>query len=71
MPILRCTCRHDYQDARYGSSMRVCNPTMKIFHRCTVCGSNVKKPGLDKVKKSDDEEDSKGKKGKGKGKGKK
>jgi len=40
--ILFCTCKHEYQDEKYGSQKRVCNPTKDIkdgAHRCTVCGT--------------------------------
>ena len=39
--ILRCQCVSAYQDAMYGSSMRVHNRTKKsegAVYRCTVCG---------------------------------
>ena len=39
--ILRCHCVSAYQDAVYGSSMRVHNRTKKsegTVQRCTVCG---------------------------------
>lgn len=39
----RCTCDHDYQDAKYGQGMRVFNLGMKTKGSgtkatCTVCG---------------------------------
>lgn len=43
--ILRCTCKHDFQDKTYGSGMRVHNPcppkgkTDDPKYRCTVCGA--------------------------------
>ena len=40
--IMRCTCKHEFQDKEYGKGMRVFNP-MKISgrYRCTVCGREV------------------------------
>lgn len=40
---LRCTCKHEYQDRRYGPQVRVHNKmvTPKDHpdqYRCTVCG---------------------------------
>jgi len=44
--ILKCSCKHDYQDERYGKNMRLYNLMLKDGKdngwRCTVCG-NVKK----------------------------
>lgn len=37
-----CSCRSEFQDARYGAGMRLKNPT-KEGHRCTVCGEVVKR----------------------------
>jgi len=40
--IIKCTCKHLYQDNRYGKQKRVHNPTKKKgSYRCTVCG-NIK-----------------------------
>lgn len=37
-----CSCKHDYQDEKYGKAIRIFNPTGKDNeYRCTVCG-NVK-----------------------------
>lgn len=40
--ILGCSCKHEYQDEKYGNQKRVHNPTgspTKITgYRCTVCG---------------------------------
>jgi len=41
--ILKCSCRHKFQDARYGEGMRVHNFARKGHNgaagwRCTVCG---------------------------------
>lgn len=36
-----CTCRHPFQDERYGSGKRLMNRSQKKdkqFARCTVCG---------------------------------
>lgn len=44
--ILKCTCKHDYQDKLYGYGRRVHNIRHKgkiIGYRCTVCG-NTKDP---------------------------
>lgn len=38
--ILRCSCSHAFQDAKYGSGMRVHNSSLKgKAWRCTVCGT--------------------------------
>ena len=42
--ILRCSCKHEFQDERYGRGMRVHNPCSDggPKHgqaRCTVCGA--------------------------------
>lgn len=42
--IIKCTCKHEFQDARYGKGIRVHNKIkskssgMEEF-RCTVCGT--------------------------------
>ena len=39
--IIKCNCKNDYQDEKYGKGMRVCNSTLdpvKTGYRCTVCG---------------------------------
>ncbi len=37
--VLRCSCKHPYQDSAYGKEMRVFNPIKKNdLYRCTVCG---------------------------------
>lgn len=46
--ILKCSCRHDYQDNRYGKGRRVFNETSKgdandRTYRCTVCSHETKK----------------------------
>jgi len=39
--ILKCTCKHDYQDRRYGAQNRLHNAISKTLGppawRCTVC----------------------------------
>lgn len=49
MKLIDCTCKHKYQDDKYGSQKRMANPTTKgktadnkakIF-RCTVCCKEV------------------------------
>lgn len=42
--ILKCTCKHSFQDAEYGIGMRVMNHApakgkKKDCYRCTVCGT--------------------------------
>lgn len=36
--ILRCNCKNEYQDERYGLGMRVFNPRKDKTYACTVCG---------------------------------
>ena len=41
--VLKCKCKHEYQDKKYGNGMRVHNRTRKqsensYAYRCTVCG---------------------------------
>lgn len=36
--ILRCNCKHPFQDSRYGDGMRVFNPRTNKKFACTVCG---------------------------------
>jgi hypothetical protein len=43
--IIKCTCKNQYQDEKYGAGMRVCNSTVdpgKNGYRCTVCGKENK-----------------------------
>lgn len=43
--VIRCNCKHDFQDTKYGPGMRLMNPTSKqadakggpTVYRCTVC----------------------------------
>jgi len=41
--IIPCTCKHQYQDSKYGSGKRVGNECDKKSvgrsYRCTVCGT--------------------------------
>lgn len=43
--VIACTCKHEFQDKRYGIGQRVHNEmradNKKGLYRCTVCG-NVK-----------------------------
>lgn len=39
--IRKCSCRHEFQDGRYGAGNRLHNATGNGKKRCTVCG-NVK-----------------------------
>ena len=36
--ILKCSCKHAYQDKRYGPGKRVHNKCRTGKYRCTVCG---------------------------------
>lgn len=36
--ILDCTCKHEYQDKKYGAGKRVHNPRKSNQYACTVCG---------------------------------
>jgi hypothetical protein len=35
--VMFCDCKHNYQDKKYGSQMRVWNEGVKGW-KCTVCG---------------------------------
>jgi len=42
--VIRCTCKHDFQDRTFGESMRFMNQTTKgdgKTYRCTVCAKEV------------------------------
>lgn len=39
--VKKCTCKHEYQDKKYGKNNRVFNVTVKGY-RCTVCGKDEK-----------------------------
>jgi hypothetical protein len=43
--IVNCTCKHDYQDSKYGAGMRVHNRSDKdtSVYKCTVCGRTQQK----------------------------
>lgn len=49
MSILKCTCKHEFQDKTYGKDMRVHNRTKDGKARCTVC--NQVKEGVKEDKK--------------------
>lgn len=40
--IIKCNCKHEFQDATYGKDMRVAidvhTKSGGVVHRCTVCG---------------------------------
>jgi preprotein translocase subunit YajC len=39
-----CTCKHEYQDKKYGNQMRIGNKiktTGGVKVRCTVCGKEI------------------------------
>lgn len=38
--IMRCTCKHEFQDEVYGKGMRLFNEGIKHY-TCTVCGRKV------------------------------
>lgn len=35
--VLRCECKHEFQDKTYGYTMRVHTPMKNGSNRCTVC----------------------------------
>lgn len=37
--VLACTCRHEYQDKKYGENKRLMNKKNQGY-RCTVCGKD-------------------------------
>jgi hypothetical protein len=42
--VLKCSCRHDYQDSIYGVGMRVMNPAPSDKPKeyvCTICERRV------------------------------
>jgi len=46
MAIKKCICKHEYQDKKYGSGMRVCNARKakqgnRVIYRCTVCERDI------------------------------
>ena len=52
--IIKCDCSHEYQNEKYGKSMRVgneCKVGLKVGHRCTVCSKvHVKAEKVDEKK---------------------
>lgn len=40
--IIKCNCKHEFQDETYGKAMRVAidvkTKSGGLIHRCTVCG---------------------------------
>lgn len=38
--IVICTCKHPYQDEKYGENKRVMNKTKDGRYRCTVCNKD-------------------------------
>jgi hypothetical protein len=52
--IIKCNCKHAYQDATYGAGMRAHNPIVKEpkgnHWRCTVCNVEHSKGGDDPKK---------------------
>lgn len=41
---IKCTCKNDYQDKKYGKGKRVANSTgsgTNVKYRCTVCGKET------------------------------
>lgn len=41
--LIKCTCKHEYQDKKYGKGLRVANNTKLETWRCTVCGKEKAK----------------------------
>lgn len=42
MAIKHCTCKHPYQDEKYGKHKRVYNPMKNEgMYRCTVCSNET------------------------------
>lgn len=44
--VMKCSCKHEFQDEKYGKGMRVFNPTGKGSDQgsgyiCTVCNAKV------------------------------
>lgn len=37
MALIKCTCKSEYQDEKYGKDNRVGNKTSKDLYRCTIC----------------------------------
>ena len=50
--IIKCGCKHPYQDEVYGQGNRVANPMVKEkTYRCTVCLKEQTKGSGDEKKK--------------------
>jgi ribosomal protein S17 len=46
--LVKCECKHEYQDKKYGRKMRLCNKLQgknseNNKYRCTVCGTVLPK----------------------------
>ena len=44
--IMKCSCKHEFQDEKYGKGNRIFNPAGKGSdqgkgYRCTVCGAAI------------------------------
>lgn len=44
--VMKCSCKHEFQDNKYGKGMRVFNPAGKgsdqgSSYICTVCGNKI------------------------------
>ena len=37
--LIRCACKHEYQDSLYGKGMRIANEMRTGQLKCTVCGT--------------------------------
>jgi hypothetical protein len=48
--IIKCSCKHDYQDSIYGYGNRVANSTPSGQLRCTVCGTTHGTASITKAK---------------------
>ena len=48
--IIKCSCKHDYQDSVYGYGNRVANSTPSGQLRCTVCGTTHGTASITKAK---------------------
>lgn len=40
--IIKCKCKHAFQDKKYGQGFRVGNMSTKSHATCTVCNAQVK-----------------------------
>lgn len=50
MKKIKCNCKNQFQDDRYGKNIRIGNKTSNGQYRCTVCGTvrDAKKSGGEK-----------------------